>query len=76
MHVLSRLAPARRLRYAIVFSICAAWLLATAGCFSLGFGEKVTYVSETPETQARISGLEARIERMEQTLQGGQPIER
>ena len=43
-------------------------LLVTTGCFSLGLGERTTYVQETPETLQRIASLEDRLQMLEQTL--------
>ena len=43
-------------------------LLATTGCFSLGLGERTTYIQETPETLQRIASLETRLQVVEQTF--------
>jgi hypothetical protein len=42
------------------------------GCLSLG--GKTTFVSDSPETEAKIAALEARIAALEQALAGGQPV--
>jgi hypothetical protein len=41
------------------------------GCFSLGLGERTTYVQESPETLQRISSLESRLGVLEQTFHAG-----
>jgi hypothetical protein len=43
----------------------------TGGCLSLG--GKTTFVGDSPETDAKIASLEARIAALEQALAGGQP---
>jgi hypothetical protein len=46
-------------------------LPAATGCFSLGLGERTTYVQESPETLQRIASLENRLGALEQTFHAG-----
>lgn len=63
-----RLNRVRTFQYLVRLAFVTAPLLVTTGCFSLGLGERTTYVQETPETLQRISSLESRLQALEQML--------
>ena len=55
----------------VVVALLTMLFPAMTGCFSLGLGERTTYVQERPETLQRISSLESRLQTLEQTFQPG-----
>lgn len=76
MHKDVAVPPVRRIRHAGGLLLAGAFMCAAGGCLSLG-GRTTTYMQTSPETEARITGLETRVTALEQaaTTRAAPPLQ-